>query len=87
MKQRDLPLGLVDNKIEKCFYFRRNRNGSRNPKYFSYRRGRSYDAVHAEAIAYALAMNEKFGPPPPTSPKGRMTRKNTSGVVGVRLSL
>jgi len=82
--EHDLPFGLVHNKTEKCFLFRRTKGNI--SQYFSYRKGRSFEEIKAEAIAYANEMNERLGPPPPTSPKGRMSVKNRTGVVGVELA-
>jgi len=80
--ERELPAGLVDNVQERYFVYRRCENGRRPGTYFSYRR-RDREEAKKEAVAFALDANANLGPPKPRSPKGRMTKANTSGEVGV----
>jgi hypothetical protein len=79
---RDLPLGLVDNRIERYFVYRRGDKGRRPGTYFSYRH-RDREEAKKEAVAFTVETNAKLGPSIRASTKGRMTSANTSGEVGV----
>jgi hypothetical protein len=78
-----LPPHLTDNKKNKAFVYRHLKLNGRKPVHFPYTRDRSRAVARKEAIAYALKMDKELGPPPPTSPEGRMTARNSSGEVGV----
>jgi hypothetical protein len=84
-KMSRLPLGLVDNKAEKQFVYRRRLHGKPYYRGFSYRGTEKKSFVKEQAIRYARKMNDRLGPTV-TTPKGVKTARNSSGVVGVGLS-
>ncbi|MEO0453964.1 MAG: hypothetical protein AAFY98_07485 [Verrucomicrobiota bacterium] len=84
-KASKLPLGLVDNTVEKQFVYRRRIDGEQFYQGFSYRRGKKREDVLKTAIRFANKKNKELGPVQRT-PVGIMTRRNESGVVGVGLS-
>jgi hypothetical protein len=81
--QRELPEHLTENTSSKCFVFRRQdfSNGKLVP--FSYARGKDRETEKSKAIAYTNRMNKALGPAPRTSPEGRMSSRNKSGIVRV----
>lgn len=81
--KRDLPEHLTDNISSKCFVFRHPNLFRRKSIVFSYAHGRDYKTVRQNAVDYANRLNEALGPIPQLSPEGRMSTRNTSGIVRV----
>ena len=81
--ERELPEHLTDNVSSKCFVFRHPNLFKRKSVVISYARGLDYEAIKQKAVAYANRMNEALGPIPNKSPEGRMSSRNTSGIVRV----
>jgi len=84
-KYDNLPLGLVDNVAERQFVYRRNKGDKRVYQGFSYRGDKQRESVRRKAIAFAHKTNKQLGPVART-PVGKMTVRNSSGVVGVAIS-
>lgn len=82
-KQRDLPDHLTDNVSSKCFVFRHPNLFRRKSVVFSYARNEDKATIRNKAVAYTLKMNEVLGPVPSISPEGRMSSRNTSGIVRI----
>lgn len=83
MRKRTLPVGITVSRTEP--WFRYNRGQHAKPKYFYYGAKHSKAAARAKAIAYALRENKKWSPKIAAARIGRMSRSNTSGVVGVSI--
>ncbi|MDD5139706.1 MAG: hypothetical protein PHY43_05525 [Verrucomicrobiales bacterium] len=81
--KRELPEHLTDNVFSKCFVFRHPNLFRRKSVIFSYAHGRDYETIKLKAVTYAVKMNEVLGPIPHLSPEGRMSSRNTSGIVRV----
>ena len=79
-----MPTYLTVNAKEKCIMARIGRQGQLHQANFTLRQFGSYEAA---AIAAQDWVNQRLlALPPPLPNKGRKTRRNTSGVVGVRLA-
>lgn len=81
--KRNLPEHLTDNVSSKCFVFRHPNLFRRKSVVISYAHGQDYETVKSKAVGYARKMNEALGPIPPLSPEGRMSSRNSSGIVRV----
>lgn len=81
--KRDLPEHLTDNVSSKAFVFRHPNLFRRKSVVISYAHGRDYETVKRKAVSYANRMNEALGPVPHLSPEGRMSSRNSSGIVRV----
>jgi hypothetical protein len=81
--QEHLPGHLTDNVSSKCFVFRHPNLLQRKSVVFSYAHNRDKLTVREKAINFAVKMNDALGPVPPTSPEGRMSSRNKSGIVGI----
>ena len=84
MKKRKYPVGITESRTEPWFRFSRGRFGP--PKYFYYGAGGKADA-RRRIIAYATHQNRTLTPKIEAARKGRMTRSNKSGAVGVSLKI
>jgi hypothetical protein len=83
MKKRNLPVGITVSRTEP--WFRYSRGQSAKPRYFSYGTGTTKAKAREAAIAYALRENKKWDPKIAAARKGRKTKSNKSGIVGVSL--
>lgn len=81
--KRDLPEHLTDNVSSKCFVFRHPNLFRRKSVVFSYAHNKDKKIVRERAVAFAVKMNDALGPMPPTSTEGRMSSRNSSGIVRV----
>lgn len=81
--ERALPTHLTENTSSKCFVFRHPNLFNHRSVVMSYAHGRDREEVRKKAIAYANRMNEALGPIPPKSVEGRMSSRNSSGIVRV----
>jgi len=81
--KREFPEHLTPNVSSKCFVFRHPNLFRRKSVVFSYAHGQDYEAIKKKAVAYTVKMNETLGPIPLLSPEGRMSSRNTSGIVRV----
>ena len=81
--KRELPEHLTENKPSKSFVFRRSDYFNNKSVGFSYARGLDSETIKQKAIAFTNKMNKALGPVPQYSPEGRMTSRNTSGIVRV----
>lgn len=80
---RELPKHLTDNISSKCLVFRHPNFFNHKSVVFSYARGKDYETVRQKAVNYTNRMNKKLGPVRDTSPEGRMSSRNRSGIVRV----
>jgi hypothetical protein len=84
MKARRLPVGITVSRTEP--WFRYSRGQHVKPTYFYYGAGGQTKArARAAAIAHALRENAKWTPRIEAARKGRKTKSNTSGAVGVSI--
>jgi len=81
--KRELPEHLAENKPSKCFVFRHVKHNNNRSVVISYARGKDYETVRNKAIAFTNRMNKVLGPVLHGSPEGRMSSRNTSGIVRV----
>jgi len=81
--KRELPIHLAENKPSKCFVYRNKKFNNNRSVVISYAKGQDYETVRRKAIGYADTMNKAFGTVPIYSPEGRMSSRNTSGIVRV----
>jgi len=81
--QRSLPEHLAENVPSKCFVFRRMDYFNNKSVLFSYARGQDREAIKSKAVAYTIKMNKALGPAPRKSTEGRMSSRNSSGIVRV----
>ena len=81
--KRELPTHLAENSPSKCFVYRNVKLNNNRSVVISYARGQDYKTVRNKAIAYAEKMNKALGPVPHYSPEGRMSSRNSSGIVRV----
>jgi hypothetical protein len=85
MRKRTLPIGVTESKTEP--WFRYSRGQFTTPKFFYYGAGRSKAEARAQVIALALRENKRWTPKIAAARKGRRTKSNTSGVVGVSIKV
>lgn len=85
MRKRSLPVGVTESKTEN--WFRYSRGQLTKPKYFYYGSKRKKAEARAEVIAVALRENKKWTPKIAAARKGRWSKSNTSGVVGVSIKI
>lgn len=85
MRKRTLPLGVTESKTER--WFRYSRGQLTTPKFFYYGTQRKKSEARAAAIALALRENNRWTKKIVAARKGRKTKSNTSGVVGVSIKL
>ena len=83
MKARRLPLGITASRTEPWFRYSRGRLAPST--YFYYGGARSKAKARAQAIAHAVRENKKWTPLIAAARKGRRTKSNTSGAVGVSI--
>jgi hypothetical protein len=81
--KRELPMHLAENAPSKCFVYRNVKLNNNRSVVISYARGQDYEDIRQKAISYANKLNKALGPVPHYSPEGRMTSRNTSGIVRV----
>jgi hypothetical protein len=80
---RNLPEHLTDNPASKNLVFRHPNLLRRKSVVFSYAHNQDKQVVREKAINFAVKMNDALGPIPSTSPEGRMSSRNKSGIVGI----
>ena len=85
MRKRKLPIGVTESKTEP--WFRYSRGQLTTPKYFYYGSERTKAEARAQVIALALRENKRWTPRIAAARKGRRTKSNTSGVVGVSIKV
>lgn len=81
--KRELPEHLTDNVSSKCFVFRHPNLNHRKSVVFSYAHNQDKQIVKEKAVKFTVKLNEALGPVPQLSPEGRMSSRNTSGIVRV----
>jgi hypothetical protein len=85
MRKRTLPLGVTESKTER--WFRYSRGQVTKPKFFYYGTERTKSEARAAAVALALRQNKRWTAKIVAARKGRLSKSNTSGVVGVSIKL
>ncbi|WP_414665158.1 hypothetical protein [Horticoccus sp. 23ND18S-11] len=85
MRNGKLPIGVTESKTEP--WFRYSRGELTKPKYFYYGTERRKKEVRAQVIAFALRENKRWTPKIEAARKGRRTKSNKSGVVGVSIKV
>ena len=85
MRKRNLPIGVTASKTER--WFRYSRGQLTTPKYFYYGTERTKSEARAEVRALALRENRRWTPKIAAARKGRRTKSNTSGAVGVSIKV
>ena len=85
MRKRSLPLGVTASRTEN--WFRYSRGQLTTPKYFYYGSERTKAEARAEVIALASRENKRWTPKIAAARKGRRTKSNRSGVVGVSIKV
>ena len=85
MKKRTLPVGITESRTEPWFRYSRGQHAK--ARYFYYRNKTGKAKARAEAVAFALRENKKWTPRIEAARKGRKTRSNRSGVVGVSVKV
>ena len=83
MKKRTLPIGVTESKTEP--WFRHSRGQYGKARYFYYGAKKTKAEARAEVVAFALRENKKLTPRIIAARKGRTTKSNRSGVVGVSI--
>src|SRR6266545_6500682 len=83
MRTRKLPIGVTESRTEP--WFRYGRGQLEKPLYFYYGTRKSKSESRAEVIAYAERKNKKWSPKIEAARKGRKTKSNRSGAVGVSI--
>jgi hypothetical protein len=85
MRKRNLPVGVTESRTEPWFRYSRGQHGK--PRYFYYGRKQTKAAARNEVVAHATRENKKWTPKIAAARKGRKTKSNTSGVVGVSIKV
>ncbi|MGH7943484.1 MAG: hypothetical protein ACREH8_11010 [Opitutaceae bacterium] len=85
MRKRKLPVGVTESKTEPWFRHSRGQHGK--ARYFYYGTKKSKAEARDEVIAYATRENKKWTPKITAARKGRKTKSNRSGVVGVSIKV
>jgi hypothetical protein len=85
VRKRKLPIGVTESKTEP--WFRYSRGQFTTPKFFYYGNERSKAEARAQVIAFALRENKRWDPKIAAARKGRLSKSNTSGVVGVSVKV
>jgi hypothetical protein len=85
MRKRTLPIGVTESKTEP--WFRHSRGQYGKARYFYYGTKKSKADARAEVIAFALRENKQLTPKIIAARKGRTTKSNRSGVVGVSIKV
>jgi len=85
MKKRKLPLGVTESRTEP--WFRYVRGQLVKPRYFYYGATKSKAQARAEVVALAERENKKWTPKIEAARKGRLSKTNQSGVVGVSIKI
>lgn len=85
MRKRTLPLGVTESKTER--WFRYSRGQLTKPKFFYYGTERTKSEARAAVVALALRQNKRWTAKIVAARKGRLSKSNTSGVVGVSIKL
>ena len=85
MRKRNLPLGVTESKTER--WFRYSRGQLTTPKYFYYGSERTKSEARAEVTSVALRENKRWTSKIAAARKGRRTKSNQSGVVGVSIKV
>jgi hypothetical protein len=85
MRKRKLPLGVTESRTEPWFRYSRGQHGK--PRYFYYGSKRTKNEARQAVVALATRENKVWTPKIIAARKGRRTKSNTSGVVGVSIKL
>jgi hypothetical protein len=85
MRKRKLPVGVTESRTEPWFRYSRGQHGS--PRYFYYGGKRTKAEARDQAIVHARRENRKWDPRIAAARKGRKSRRNTSGAVGVSIKI
>jgi hypothetical protein len=85
MMKRKLPLGVTESRTEP--WFRYSRGQLIKPRYFYYGATRSKAEARAQVVAFAMRENKKWTPKIEAARKGRLSKTNQSGVVGVSIKV
>jgi hypothetical protein len=85
MRKRKLPLGVTESRTER--WFRYSRGQLTKPKFFYYGTERTKAEARAAVVALALRENIRWTPKIIAARRGRRSKSNTSGVVGVSIKL
>lgn len=74
-------MNTTKNKVSKCVMARLMRQGKSIQKNFTLREYKTWAKAQAAADKWVDQMRKEL--PPPSDPRGRMSKRNTSGVVGI----
>ena len=85
MRKRTLPIGVTESKTEP--WFRHSRGQYGKARYFYYGAKKTKADARAEVVAFALRENKKLTPKIIAARRGRTTKSNRSGVVGVSIKI
>ena len=83
MRKRKLPIGITESRTEPWFRYSRGQYGK--PRYFYYGAKMTKAEARDQVVAHALRENKKWTPKIEADRKGRITKSNRSGVVGVSI--
>lgn len=83
MSKRKLPVGVTESRTEP--WFRYSRGQYAKARYFYYGAKSTKAETREKVIAYATRENKKWTPKIAAARKGRITKSNKSGVVGVSI--
>ena len=83
MRKQKLPVGITESRTAPWFRYSRGQNST--PKYFYYGTRTSKADARAEVISFALRENKRWTPRIEAARKGRKTKSNNSGAVGVSI--
>jgi hypothetical protein len=85
MRKRKLPIGVTESRTEP--WFRYSRGQQTTPRYFFYGSKDTKSEARAKVVALAARENNKWTRKIAEARKGRKTKSNTSGVVGVSIKI
>jgi hypothetical protein len=85
MRKRTLPIGVTESRTEPWFRHSRGQHGK--ARYFYYGTKQTKAEARAEVVAFALRENKKLTPKIIAARRGRTTKSNRSGVVGVSIKI
>lgn len=85
MRKRKLPVGVTESRTER--WFRYSRGQFTKPKFFYYGIERTKSEARAGVVSLALRENKHWTPKIAAARKGRRTKSNSSGVVGVSIKV
>jgi len=83
MKNRKLPVGVTESRTEPWYRYSRGQQGQ--ARYFYYGKNSTKARARADAVALANRENEKWTRKIVAARKGRKSKSNRSGVVGVSI--